>query len=133
MKRYLLDTNTVSYLLRGHPDVARHVVSVPMAQLCISAVTKGELLFGLAKRAGARQLHAAVAEFLRRIAVQPWDSESADRYGPVRADLERRGKPLAPLDLMIAAHALSVAAVLVTSDGTFRHVANLAVEDWTRA
>jgi tRNA(fMet)-specific endonuclease VapC len=70
---------------------------------------------------------------MRRITVLHWDSESADLYGPLRADLERRGKPLAPLDLMIAAHALSAAAVLVASVGAFRQVANLAVEDWARA
>ena len=90
-----------------------------------------ELLFGLAKRAGATRLHAAVAEFLRRVDVLPWNSDTADHYGPVRADLERRGRPLGPLDLLIAVHAWSAGAVLVTSDGTFAQLANLTIEDWT--
>ncbi len=131
MTRYMLDTNTVSHLIRGHPAVARHVVAVPMASLCVSAITKGELQFGLAKRGGATRLHAAVGEFLRRVDVLPWDSDSADRYGPARAELERQGRPLGPLDLLIAAHALSTGAVLVTNDGSFALVADLTVEDWT--
>jgi tRNA(fMet)-specific endonuclease VapC len=132
MTRYMLDTNTVSHLIRGHAAVARRVVNLPMASLCISAITKGELQFGFAKRAGATRLHAAVAEFLRRVDVLPWDSGIADGYGPVRADLELRGRPLGPIDVLIAAHAMSVGAVLVTSDGTLAQVANLILEDWTK-
>lgn len=130
MKRYMLDTNTVSHLLREHPAVARRVVAVPMASLCISAITEGELLFGLAKRPTAKRLHVAVREFLRRVDVLPWESSTAERYGVVRADMARRGKVLAPLDLLIAAHALSVGAVLVTNDRAFSQMADLHVEDW---
>ena len=57
MKHYLLDTNTVSHLIKGHPAVARRMVAVPMSSLCISAITEGELLFGLAKRPDAKRLH----------------------------------------------------------------------------
>ena len=70
-------------------------------------------------------------EFLRRVDVLPWDSAVAERYGNVRADMERQGKTLAPLDSLIAAHALSVGAVLVTNDRAFAQVAGLHVEDWT--
>jgi tRNA(fMet)-specific endonuclease VapC len=128
----MLDTNTVSHLVRGHAAVARRVVRVPMASLCISAITKGELLFGLAKRTGATRLHGVVSEFLRRVDVLPWDDDTADGYGPLRAALERHGRPLGPLDLLIAAHATRAGAVLVTSDGTFAQVANLTIEDWTK-
>lgn len=131
MKRYLLDTNIVSHLIKGHPAVARRVVAAPMASLCISAITAGELLFGLAKRPDATRLHAAVQEFLRRVDVLPWDSAIVACYGTVRADLERQGKMLAPLDLLIATHALGLGAVLVTNDRAFAQVANLDVEDWT--
>ncbi|MHB1590000.1 MAG: PIN domain-containing protein [Sulfuricella sp.] len=131
MKRYMLDTNTVSHLLRGHPAVARRVVAVPMASLCISAITEGELLFGLAKRPAAKQLHVAVREFLRRVDVLPWDSATAEHYGTVRADMASQGKILAPLDLLIATHALSVDAVLVTNDRTISQMADLHIEDWT--
>ena len=129
--RYMLDTNTVSNLLKGHPNVAKRIVAVPITSLCISAITEGELLFGLAKRPFAERLHIAVGEFLRRADVLPWDSAVAKRYGAVRADLQRHGKILSPLDLLIAAHALAVGAVLVTNDRAFGLVANLQLQDWT--
>ena len=129
MTRYLLDTNTVSHLIKSHPWVAQRITQVPMASLCISAITEGELLFGMAKRPEATRLHAVVREFLRRVDVLPW--ASADRYGVARADLESRGKTLAPLDQLIAAHALSVGAVLVTNDHAFALVPGLEIEDWT--
>lgn len=131
MKRTMLDTNTVSHLLKEHPAVSRRVVAAPMASLCISSITEGELLFGLAKRPDTQRLHLAVREFLRRVDVLPWDSAVAERYGTVRADMARQGKTLAPPDMLIAAHALSVGAVLATNDRAFGQVAGLHVEDWT--
>jgi tRNA(fMet)-specific endonuclease VapC len=131
MKRYMLDTNTVSHLLKGHPSVSRRVVAVPMAALCISAITEGELLFGLARRPEAHRLHAAVREFLKRMDVLPWDAATAERYGTERASLQRLGRTLAPLDLLIATHALAADAVLVSNDQTFSQLTALSLEDWT--
>lgn len=131
MTRYMLDTNTVSHLLRSHPAVAQRIVQVPMASLCISAVTQGELLFGLAKRPSAMALHLAVREFLRRVDILPWDSAVAENYGTVRARMAEVGKVLAPLDMLIAVHALNEGAVLVTNDQAFRQMTRLKVEDWT--
>ena len=131
MKPILLDANTVSHLLKGHPAVVRRVQTAPMAALCISAITEGELRFGLAKRPEAKRLHLAVAEFLRRVDVLPWTSDVAQTYGPLRADLSRQGKTLAPLDMLIAAHALHAGAILVTNDQAFRQVTGLQIEDWT--
>jgi tRNA(fMet)-specific endonuclease VapC len=130
MKRCLLDTNTVSHLLKAHPAVTRRIVAAPMAALCISAITEGELLFGLAKRPEASRLHIAVREFLKRMDVLPWDSAVAERYGVLRADIERQGKSLAPLDLLIATHALATESVLVTSDLAFWQIAGLRLENW---
>ncbi len=127
----MLDTNTVSHLVKEHPAVVRRVVAAPMASLCISAITEGELLFGLAKRPDAKRLHLAVRELLRRVDVLPWNTSVAERYGRVRADMARDGKVLAPLDLLIATHALAVGAVLVTNDRAFGQVAELQLEDWT--
>jgi len=125
----MLDTNTVSHLIKAHPAVTRRVLAAPMASLCISAITEGELLFGLAKRPEAKRLHAAVRELLLRLDVLPWNS--AEHYGMARAETEAQGRILAPLDLLIAAHALSVGAVLVTNDRAFRQVGGLQLEDWT--
>lgn len=132
MKRYMLDTNTISHLLKQHPSVVRHVLALPMASLCISAITEGELLFGLAKRPEAKRLQLAVKEFLRRVEVLPWDSTVSQQYGSVRAELASQGRTLAPLDLLIASHALSINATLVTNDQAFTQVPHLHLVDWTQ-
>ena len=131
MTRYMLDTNTVSHLLKKHPVVARRVVAVPITSLCISAITQGELLFGLARRPDAMTLHEVVGEFLRRVDVLAWDAAAAHSYGAARAATQRQGRVVAPLDLLIGAHALSIEAVLVTNDRAFGHLPDLRVEDWT--
>jgi len=133
MKRYMLDTNTVSHLIKSHPIVAKHIVSIPMASLCISAITEAELFFGLAKRPEAKKLHLAVKELLRRVDVLPWTGGPiSEHYGIVRADMQQKGKILAPLDLLIATHALATKSILVTSDQAFNLVSGLNVEDWTK-
>lgn len=131
MTRYMLDTNTVSHLLKKHPAVARRVVAVPITSLCISAITLGELLFGLAKRPEATALHNAVREFLRRVDILSWDADTAEAYGPARAAAESEGRVLAPMDMLIGAHALGAGAVLVTNERAFRRPPGLSVEDWT--
>lgn len=130
MTRYLLDTNTVSYLLRRQPAVAARIVAVPMADLRLSAITEAELLFGLAKRPEAVRLHDAVHELLRRVDILAWDSAAAARYAALRLAATRAGVTIGTLDLLIAAHADAIGAVLVTSDRAFRMIGGLAVEDW---
>ncbi len=129
--RYMLDTNTVSHLLKKHPAVARRLMAVPITSLCLSAITQGELLFGLARRPEATTLHVAVWEFLRRVDVLPWDATTAQCYGTARTATQREGKVLAPMDLLIGSHALSVDAVLVTNDHAFGLLPGLLIEDWT--
>lgn len=131
MTRYLLDTNTVSHLVRAHPHATRRLLAVPMSSVCISAITAGELAFGLAKRPDAIALKRAVNEFLRRVDVLPWDADVANTYGPLRSRLQADGTPLAALDMQIAAHALHSQSVLVSNDHAFRHVSGLAWQDWT--
>jgi len=132
MKVFMLDTNTVSYLIKGHRMVTQRVVSVPMVALRISSITEGELQFGLAKRPEATNLHQAVQEFLKRVDVLPWDRSVAKQYGSLRATLEAQGKPLSSLDMLIAAHVMHHEAVLVTNDIAFQTVDGLITEDWTR-
>lgn len=133
MKRYLLDTNTVSFLIRMQSNVVRHVANLPIGSLSISAITEGELNFGLAKRPEAKRLHLLVHEFLLRVDVVPWDRAVANRYGILRAECERAGTSLAPMDLLIAAHALALGATLVSNDSAFRNIKNLPLVDWTQA
>ena len=130
---YLLDTNTVSYLIKRHPQVTQHLLAVPMHSVCISAITAGELAFGLAKRPEAVALKTAVNEFLLRVEVLPWDAAVAQTYGALRAQMQSKGKPLAALDMQIAAHAVHVNATLITSDHAFLHIEQLLVEDWIEA
>ena len=129
--RRMLDTNTVSHLIRQHPAVTRRVVEMPMATLCISAITEGALLFGLARRPKATALHQVVQALLRRIDVLAWDSSTAEIYGPLRAGLTATGRTMGPLDLLIAAHAIATGSVLVTNDQAFRMIDGLEVDDWT--
>jgi len=133
MARYLLDTNIASCIIKGNsPAVDRQLTKVAMAQLAISAVTEGELRFGAARLPQATRLHNMLEDFFLRIAVLPWDSEAAQGYGQLRAMLEREGQPMGNLDVMIAAHALALEAVLVTNDHAFARIKKLKVVDWTK-
>lgn len=129
--RYMLDTNTVSSLIKKNPVVSRKIASVPMERLCLSVISEGEILYGLAKKPNARNLHLVVQEFLRRVNVLVWDADVADHYGVLRAQLESNGNLLGPLDMQIAAHASQLGAVLVTNDRAFKRIKQLKVEDWT--
>jgi tRNA(fMet)-specific endonuclease VapC len=131
--RYLLDTNTASYIIKGTiPSVQRRLVKVPMAQLAISTVSEAQLRYGVARRRDVTELGTIVKEFLLRLAILPWDSEAAQQYGQLRATLEREGQPMGNLDMMIGAQALALDLILVTSDQAFRRIKKLKVEDWTK-
>ena len=129
---YMLDTNTVSHLIKRQPQAIARLLHVPMHNVCISAITAGELAFGLAKRPQAMALREAVNEFLRRAEVMLWDDAVAQTYGTLRAELNENGTPLAALDLQIAAHALHLKATLVSNDKAFAQVGGLIVEDWVK-
>ena len=129
---YLLDTNTVSYIIKRNPRVHAKLSRVPMAQVVISVITEAELPFGLARKPEARQLRRAVEEFLLRVSILVWDSYCAQHYAELRAAEERSGTPVANLDLMIAAQALAADAVLVTNDATLRRIKRVETEDWTK-
>lgn len=132
-RRYLLDTNTASHIIKGNNlAVDRRLARVPMAQLAISAVTEGELRFGAARLPQAMRLHSLIEDFFLRVTILPWDSDAARRYGQLRATLEREGRPMGNLDTMIGAHALALGAVLVSNDHAFTRIKGLKVEDWTK-
>ena len=97
MKRYMLDTNIVSLLIRRQSTLVERVQDHSMSSLCVSAITAGELAFGLARRPEATRLRSAVDEFLLRVDVLPWDGAIADVYGALRARMEIAGKNLAQL------------------------------------
>jgi tRNA(fMet)-specific endonuclease VapC len=132
MSLYMLDTNIASYIIKGHPAVRRRLAAVPMHEVAISAVTEGELRYGVGRRPAATRLNTIVEEFLLRVAIHPWDSAAAREYGRTRATLEQAGAALGNLDTMIAAHALARGSILVTHDKAFARVKGLKIADWTK-
>jgi tRNA(fMet)-specific endonuclease VapC len=126
----MLDTNTIGYLMRNEPRVAQRVADTQASKLCASAVTEGEVRFGIAKRGGDAKLDAAASGLFATLQVLPWTRATAAVYGKLRAELQQRGRPLAPLDTMIAAHAIEQGAVLVTSDRALLSTPGLSSEDW---
>ncbi len=134
MIRYLLDTNTVSYAIRGYSlPLRKRLVASPHSERAVSVFTQAELLHGLARRPEASKLRAEVEKFLRDLYIISWDSGAAIEYGDLRATQEKKGRPLSHEDLMIAAHALSLNLTLVTHDQVFSFVDGLKTEDWTMA
>lgn len=125
----MLDTNAVSALAKGL--AARLVASLENQPYCISVITEAEIRFGLARRPVNAKLRRIVEQFLNTVDVKPWDSDCAQRYARLRADLEARGTPLAPMDLLIATHALAEDCILVTADQAFAKVPGLRVLDWS--
>jgi tRNA(fMet)-specific endonuclease VapC len=132
MKLYMLDTNTVSHLIKGNIKAKEQLASKPISSVCISSITKAELIFGLCKRPTAVNLHEIVSQFLRAVQILPWQSSTAEKYGATRVELENQGIVLSPLDLLIASHALEVTAILVTNDKAFSRIKGLKIEDWTK-
>ena len=127
----MLDTNAVSAVVGGHaPAMARRLF---LQGFCISVVTEAEIRFGLAYRPHKAALRASLERMLSTIDIRPWTSATARRYGPLRAELTALGKPLAPLDLMIAAHALAEGATLITADRAFAQVPGLTTQDYEQA
>jgi len=129
---YMLDTNTISFLLRDKsPTIKKKLQQVSMGSVCISAITEAELLRGLKKKPEATKLSKLVNEFLRRVSVLPWDSEAAAAYAVFRTMCESEGKSLGNMDMLIASHAIAVNAVLVSNDKAFFKIDHLlSVEDW---
>lgn len=131
--RYLLDTNVVSRVLKGtSPRAVERLSATSRSKVGVSVVTHLELEFGLAKHPSPGRLRPVVESFLRTVAVHEFPPEMASTYGHVRWELERAGRPIGPLDTLIAAHAVALGMVLVTNNAReFGRVQGLRCEDWT--
>lgn len=128
---YMLDTNIVSDLVRNpQGSVTRHIVRVGAESICISIITAAELRYGCARK-GSAKLLANVEAILGSIQIIAFDAPADAEYGGIRAELEAAGKPIGPNDLLIAAHAYALGAVLVTANTSeFTRVRGLEVENW---
>jgi tRNA(fMet)-specific endonuclease VapC len=130
--RYLLDTDIASYIINDKfPKLREKLREVPMSDVGVSVITEAELRFGLARKPEVSHLGFIIEDFLLRVEILPWDSTAAKTYAHLRADLEREGKLLGSMDMMIAAHALAAESILVTNDHVFRRVKKLRIEDWS--
>jgi len=130
---YLLDTNMATYIVSGRSKAARERLKEAMEQstVVVSAITQAEILFGVENKPEASRLRAAIEEFFEAVQVLPWDSTAARAYGKLRAHLSAAGKSLSAMDMLIAAHAAAIGAVLVTRDKAFLHAAPfLDIVDW---
>jgi len=129
---YLLDTNIVSYSVRGdYPAARRRMMRTSLESLAISSVTEAELLFWVINRPASSRIRLGVADFLVRVQCFAWDSGAARYCALTRESLRRRGLVMSTEDLMIASHALSLGLTLVTHDRAFSFVDGLKTEDWT--
>jgi tRNA(fMet)-specific endonuclease VapC len=131
--RFLLDTNTVSFHIRqSSAALQRRFHATPADQVGLSVVTEMEVRYGLARNPALR-IAPLVEEFLAGITILPLTSEAASHYARVRAELDRRGTPIGPMDLLIASHALALKATLITTElREFRRVRGLRCENWAR-
>lgn len=130
--RWLLDTDTVIALMRGaSPRLDRRVGARPIGQIGVSSITLAELMYGVARSSRPGENATALRAFLEPLEAAPFDAAAASAYGPLRQHLGAKGTPIGLLDTLIAAHALSLEAVLVTGNvREFRRVAGLRVENW---
>lgn len=114
---HMLDTGIVSYIIkRRSPAIQARLSGIPPSHVCISAVTRAELLYGLKRLPPTHRLHLVVKHFLRQVQTLSWDAEAADYYADICHQLVSSGQPVGELDMMIAAHSLSAGATLVTNN-----------------
>lgn len=126
----MLDTDTVSFAIRGQGRVGERIVAHRPSELCVSAITVAELRFGASRRKSAK-LHALIDSFVGTIAVMPFDEMCAVQFGTIASALAGQGSSIGELDTLIASHALSLELTLVTNDlKHFQRIRDLKVDHW---
>ena len=130
MPEYMLDTDTVSFALRGHGRVAARLLEHRPSQLCISSITLAELRFGAETRRW-RRLRRLITTFVESVEAVAFDQRAADHFGTVATALTRRGSPIGTFDTLMGAHALSLGLTFVTNNTQhFARVVGLKIENW---
>ena len=132
---HLLDTDICIALIRSRsPLIAERLRQQEVGTVALSAITVAELAYGAGKSSRPAENRRALDQFLHPFVIAPFDLAATAAYGRLRADLERRGTPIGPLDCLIAAHALSLGHTLVTAnEREFGRIPDLTIENWTRA
>ena len=131
--KYMLDTNICISAIKNRPQIVLHrLMRQNPEDVCISSITFAELLHGVEKSRDSDKNRIALSLFLSPMSVLDFDSTAARAYGKIRAELEKKGTPIGPMDTLIAAHALSEELIVVTNNTReFNRVEGLNVEDWT--
>ncbi len=131
--KYMLDTNICIYLIKQKPPkVLKHFKSHAVGDIGISSITLAELRYGVSKSRQVERNRQALDEFILPLEIDDFGEKAAMEYGAVRAELEKAGKPVGSMDMLIGAHALALGATLVTNNvKEFRQIKNLKVVDWT--
>ncbi|HLB58092.1 MAG: twitching motility protein PilT [Gammaproteobacteria bacterium RIFCSPHIGHO2_02_FULL_42_13] len=132
--KYMLDTNICIYLIKKRPEnVIDKFQSLKLGDVCFSSITLSELFYGVEKSQRKQKNTSALEKFILPLDILPFDDKAAYQYGALRAYLERKGTPIGSMDLMIAAHALSIRAILVTNNvKEFSRVPKLTLENWAQ-
>lgn len=131
MLKYMLDTNICIFTVKNRPAHMREVFNRHHGQMCISAVSLMELIYGAEKSASPERNLAVIEGFAARLEVLPYDEIAASHTGQLRAELAKSGTPIGPYDQMIAGHARSRGLIVVTNNRReFDRVPGLRVEDW---
>ena len=129
--RYMLDTDTVSLLVRENPSVIKNLLGHEKDEICISVITYAELCFGLEKK-GSERLFNEVSAILGKLSILDFNCSQSEIYGKIRLKLEKSGMPLGDMDMLIAAAALSAGAILVSHNlRHFGKIEGIKVEDWS--
>jgi tRNA(fMet)-specific endonuclease VapC len=132
--KYLLDTNICIYIIKKKPaQVFKKLMPLAISDVGISTITLSEMEYGIEKSEMPEKNRIALFEFLTPIEICSFDDLAAKKYGVLRASLERKGKLIGSLDMLIAAHAQSLGLILVTNDEKgFRNISDLKIENWTK-
>ena len=130
--RYMLDTNICIYAIKHKPEkVFQRLQETEPENVCISSVTYAELVHGVEKSVAVEKNRIALSLLLSNIEIVSFDVNAANEYGVIRADLEKKGTPIGPLDMMIAGHAISLGYTVVTNNiREFSRVKGLKIENW---
>ena len=130
--RYMLDTNICIYAIKHKPEKVFHKLQeIDPSDVCISSITYAELVHGVEKSAAVDKNRLALCVLLANIEILDFDVNAAESYGKIRADLEKKGTPIGPLDMMIAGHARSLGYTVVTNNvKEFKRVNDLKIENW---
>lgn len=132
MPLYMFDTDICAFIMRGPSEsLARRLQATPLDEQAISVVTLAELLYGVRISGKQKQNQSALDAFVEHVAIYDWTERAAEHYAEIRAHLRKKGQMIGANELMIAAHARSVGAILVSgNERELRRIPALEVENW---